>query len=92
MERVSDDLALKMLSFPSGTETEVSVRKREDMVVQCCLCKRIRDQHRWVEEPARGLASENVSHGYCPTCAAKAFAEVRAFAADKGGHRKAASL
>ncbi len=46
------------------------------MIVQCCVCRKIRQDGGWVE-PKKWLDPENVSHGYCPACAAEAFAEIR---------------
>lgn len=46
------------------------------MTVQCCSCKKIRKGSRWVMT----MAPESqmcISHGYCPTCAARVFAEIR---------------
>lgn len=46
------------------------------MVVQCCACKRIREGSAWII-PVVSLEGEEISHGYCPVCAAKAFAQIR---------------
>ena len=48
------------------------------MTVQCCVCRKIRvAKGRWVAKAIPVGDEMNVSHGYCPVCAAKAFAEVR---------------
>ncbi len=47
------------------------------MTVQCCVCKQIRVGKRWCEPRGALLPDEPVSHGYCPTCAAQAFAQLR---------------
>ena len=47
------------------------------MVVQCCLCRQVRKGKQWVDALPGDLADEHVSHGYCPVCAAKAFAEIQ---------------
>lgn len=46
------------------------------MTVQCCSCKKIREGDRWVMTAAPE-SQMRISHGYCPTCAAKVFAEIR---------------
>ena len=46
------------------------------MVVQCCLCRQVRKGKQW-EEPVQADLAGGVSHGYCPVCAAKAFAEIQ---------------
>lgn len=46
------------------------------MVVQCCVCHRVRGESDWAESPAV-LDQTAISHGYCPPCAAKVFEEVR---------------
>jgi hypothetical protein len=46
------------------------------MVVQCCLCKRVRNGREWAEPVVSEVADGDVSHGYCPVCAAKAFEEI----------------
>jgi len=48
------------------------------MIVQCCICKHVRKGKQWVEADPIDLACEHISHGYCPVCAAKAYAEIRA--------------
>ncbi|NIA14079.1 MAG: hypothetical protein GWP08_08355 [Nitrospiraceae bacterium] len=47
------------------------------MIVQCCLCKKVRRGKRWEKPHARELDDKHVSHGYCPVCADKAFTEMR---------------
>ena len=46
------------------------------MVIQCCQCKKLRKGKRWVKAAGANMAGRRVSHGYCPTCAAKAFAQI----------------
>ncbi len=48
------------------------------MTVQCCVCKRVREGKAWyvMNVPEQALAP--ISHGYCPVCASRAFAELRA--------------
>jgi len=46
------------------------------MVVQCCLCKRVRNGKLWAEPLPEEIVEGDISHGYCPACAAKAFLEV----------------
>lgn len=49
------------------------------MVVQCCVCKRIRENNSWAK-PTLPLTNEKaMSHGYCPNCADEAFREVREY-------------
>lgn len=48
------------------------------MIVQCCVCGKIRRGERWVRCSESVLEGEVVSHGYCPECAARAFEELRA--------------
>jgi hypothetical protein len=50
------------------------------MIVECCVCHRIRKEQTWlrrVKTAPEAAAGESVSHGYCPACARKAFAEIR---------------
>lgn len=46
------------------------------MMVQCCVCKRIRQGDAWTDASEAENGRE-VSHGYCPACAEAAFAEIR---------------
>ena len=46
------------------------------MVIQCCVCRRVRDGGQWTSQSLR-VFQEEVSHGYCPECAEKAFADIR---------------
>ncbi|MFA5125267.1 MAG: hypothetical protein WC473_05615 [Patescibacteria group bacterium] len=45
------------------------------MIVQCCVCRRVRlsgvSGVSWAEQAIP--PGEDVSHGYCPECAAKAY-------------------
>jgi len=47
------------------------------MVVQCCVCGKVRSGERWVRMGKGALLTGAVSHGYCPSCAHRAFAEIR---------------
>ena len=47
------------------------------MVIECCVCKRMRADGRWVHRDDPGPADADVSHGYCPECARKAFKEIQ---------------
>lgn len=47
------------------------------MLVQCCVCNKMRDRGRWKDPPDVERGEQEVSHGYCPSCAAKVFAEIR---------------
>lgn len=46
------------------------------MIRQCCECRKVCQDGRWVTEPARLPKGERVSHGYCPTCAKAALKAV----------------
>lgn len=49
------------------------------MKVQCCVCKRVRQPNeKWAREAKAREQLNSVSHGYCPRCAAKVLAEIRA--------------
>jgi hypothetical protein len=48
------------------------------MVVQCCVCKKVRDGLEWKSSSLRVLVEE-VSHGYCPECASQAFEAIRRY-------------
>lgn len=45
------------------------------MIVQCCVCRKIRQADLWVEPDARSTEGEDVSHGYCPECGTEALEE-----------------
>ncbi len=49
------------------------------MIVQCCSCGKVRQSGHWVSISKGKLAEKHVSHGYCPVCAEKAYAEIREF-------------
>jgi len=38
------------------------------MVVQCCICKRIRSKEQWLELPLLEAEKETVRYTYCPEC------------------------
>lgn len=52
------------------------------MTVQCCVCKKIRVSPS-IWKISEEEIHEEVSHGYCEPCAAKAFAEIRQNFGDK---------
>ena len=54
------------------------------MIIQCCLCRQVRSGKEWVVPEASDLTDPHVSHGYCPACAARAFAEIRQMAGATG--------
>jgi uncharacterized protein YlaI len=47
------------------------------MLVQCCVCEKIRQGGQWAAVPEEKLRDEEISHGYCPECAEAAFAELQ---------------
>ncbi len=47
------------------------------MLVQCCECGLVRRGKTWKPANKAELERKDISHGYCPRCAAKAFAEIR---------------
>jgi len=53
------------------------------MIVQCCQCKKVRKGNRWVKASGSELVGRCVSHGYCPTCAARVFAQIQALLSSK---------
>ena len=93
MDAENRELALNMLIFPSMENIKNQESECVPMTVQCCLCKRVRKQQHWVDPEIDMVDMADTSHGYCPKCAAKAFAEIRAYAAQKcQDTRKAASF
>jgi hypothetical protein len=60
---------------------EIQRRRILTMTIQCCKCKRIREGGGWMEVAEGASTPEQVSHGYCPVCAAAAFKEIRAWEA-----------
>lgn len=53
------------------------------MVVQCCVCKSIRENGAWHKPSRIERLLRGASHGYCPECASLAYAEIRALHAAK---------
>lgn len=46
------------------------------MVIQCCACKRVKDGGDWREATPPVLDTAPKSHGFCPECESKAYAEM----------------
>lgn len=46
------------------------------MITQCCDCQKIRHDEQWVQASPLDYSDTAISHGYCPTCAAKAMLTV----------------
>ncbi|MBI5092606.1 MAG: hypothetical protein HZB26_09210 [Candidatus Hydrogenedentes bacterium] len=51
------------------------------MMIQCCVCKKVKTGSSWAGVPNPEVVAAHASHGYCPTCAAAAFAEIEQIAA-----------
>ena len=49
----------------------------EEMIVQCCVCRKYRENERWIETPPISDPACPVSHTYCPPCAERLFEEIR---------------
>lgn len=48
------------------------------MVVQCCVCRKVRHQSgQWNHDVPPAHITPEASHAYCPPCADAAFAEIR---------------
>ena len=93
MDAENQELASNMLFFQDVESFKTMESERSPMTVQCCMCKRVREQQRWVDPGFNTVDITDISHGYCPVCAAKAFAEIRAYSAQKcQDTRKAASF
>ena len=60
----------------SNMEQVKDDKKLIRIIVQCCQCKRVREDGEWVGIPAAEVEKCAVSHGYCPECAAQAFEEL----------------
>ena len=53
------------------------------MIIQCCMCDRVRKNDKWTALRAPMKDKYSVSHGYCPECAEKAFAKIREMGIEK---------
>jgi hypothetical protein len=49
------------------------------MITQCCECRKVCADDRWVAPEVLSAVDERVSHGYCPSCYEKARQEVDAY-------------
>jgi hypothetical protein len=49
------------------------------MITQCCECRKVCADERWVEPVVPLPADERVSYGFCPRCADQAMQVVDAF-------------
>ncbi len=47
------------------------------MIVQCCVCGRIRRDAQWTIPSRHQLQNQQISHTYCPICAHKTLLEYR---------------
>lgn len=48
------------------------------IIVQCCVCKKIKRDGIFVTPMADELIGKQISHGYCPVCVAAVYAEIAA--------------
>jgi hypothetical protein len=51
------------------------------MDIQCCVCKKVKHGDAWHTVAHPEVVAAHASHGYCPVCAADAFAEIEQIAA-----------
>ncbi len=51
------------------------------MIIQCCVCKKVRRDGVWVKADSQELQDSQVSHSYCPACAEIASQEIKALLA-----------
>ncbi|MGC8737126.1 MAG: hypothetical protein ACP5UA_00605 [Candidatus Hydrogenedens sp.] len=47
------------------------------MIVQCCVCRKIRHDAEWIIPTRYQLMNQQISHTYCPACAHKTITEYR---------------
>jgi len=52
------------------------------MIRTCCLCHRVEEAGLWVPGPIE-VASERVTHGFCPECYITVMAEIEAYICEK---------
>lgn len=52
------------------------------MIIQCCVCHKIRSEETWLEIVNEAICDKVISHGYCPACFDAALIEVLSFAND----------
>lgn len=50
------------------------------MIRQCCECKRVWVQGRWVLPTEGDLERQDISHGYCETCFVKQMQIIHSYA------------
>ncbi len=46
------------------------------MTVQCCKCKKVRDNGQWTDRPLTIQESKVVSHAYCDRCFVECYIEI----------------
>jgi hypothetical protein len=54
------------------------------MTVQCCKCKRVREDGRW--HPISQTPDGDVSHTYCPICLGECLAEIERMHGGRNRH------
>lgn len=52
------------------------------MIRMCCVCHRVEEAGLWGPGPIE-VASERVTHGFCPECYATVMAELDAYVSEK---------
>lgn len=45
--------------------------KNLDIIIQCCLCKKIKIENGWVVQSQEQYSNTKISHRYCPDCEQK---------------------
>ncbi len=59
------------------------------MMIQCCVCGKIKDGGRWTMPDAFGADKATISHGYCPLCFNNALNEIHAQTSVQSNEREA---
>ena len=57
------------------------------MTIQCCVCRKVKGADGEYKDSSKPLG-DKVSHGYCPKCAEKAFAEIENIRKTNGDEEK----
>ena len=51
------------------------------MVVQCCVCQKVREGEEWIAVEDLSLSARVVSHTYCPVCEKASLRELKEMSA-----------
>ena len=50
--------------------------KKKELLTECCVCKKIKIDNKWIDKVPSSKADNMRTHGYCPKCYTKVLLQI----------------